>query len=500
MSVKSVQAPIGGINRLASIDDMPESDAYVLDNWVADAGFCRLRGGCVMVDIDVGTDPISTIIAYGDQMIVATGGDLIDTGLTPLNPTSPGGPITTLGSGFASDEWQWEVFNDKLLLVNGVDAPQAYDGTTLAPMTIDPSVSSPEDFVGVNSFKGRSIYWKADSSSFWYAEAGSYQGVLTEFPLGTITNRVATLVSMFTWSADAGDGPDDFFVAVMSTGEALVYQGTDPSSLDYFSLVGKYQMGSPLSYRSAASIAGDQIILTREGWVNFKVVWETGDWKDEGIGRKIVGLAADAVTTYGNQDGWEVHFYPEERIVLVNVPQGLGASIQHVLNTNTMAWSTFSGWNATTFGSYQGRVYFGTIGGDVYLAMEGYDDNDSPIKTDALPAFNYLSGRANNKLLTGVKPITTVSLPDNIGLVGTGDFVIPPAEVPDYVPSNTSGTPWGSPWGSPWSSGTQSAASSQWETIQAYGYALSYRMTTQTAGEQVSWGATQLMFKDAGVI
>lgn len=499
MSVKSIQAPIGGVNRLASIDDMPESDAWILDNWIPDAGFCRLRGGtefCNIAGLPAG--PIETLVEYGDQLLVCVGGEIWDTGLTPGSPTS--GSPTQLGTGFGSNKWETEVFNNVLILVNGVDAPQGYDGSTLAPLTIDGTVPNPEEFIGVNSFKGRAIYWK-DEAAFWYAEAGSYQGILSEFDVSIYVNKFTSTNTMFTWSADAGDGPDDFFVLLMNSGEALVYQGTDPSSLDFFALVGKFQMDKPLSLRSNTSIAGDQIILTKEGWNNFKTVWETGNFRDEGIGRKIVGLSTQAADEFASLDGWEVDFYPDEKLVIVNVPQGAGVSIQHVLNTNTYAWCTFSGWSATTFGSYQGRIYFGTIDGEIYLANEGTSDAGGlAIVGDALPAFNYLSGRANNKQLTGLKPITTMSDPDNIGLVGTADFFIPAAPNTDFVPFDIGATPWGSPWGSPWSTGSRTQAVSQWETLSAFGYAVSYRMVTKTAGERLEWGSTQMMFKDAGVI
>lgn len=501
MPVKSIQSPIGGINRLVSIDDTPESDAWILDNWIPDAGFCRLRGGSAMVDVDVGTDPIGTIIGYGGQLLVAAGGKVIDTGIRSDSPTLPVLPVVELGTGFANDDWQQEVFNNRLLLVNGANEPQGYDGTTLAPLdfTGSPVDLNPEEFIGVNSFKGRVIYWK-DEPAFWYAEAGSFQGELTKFDLSIWVNKLTTLKIMFTWSADANDGTDDFFVALMSSGEALVYQGTDPSSLDYFAMVGTYQMGEPLSYRSSASIAGDEIVLTRDGWQNFKTVWETGNFSDNGIGRKIAGLSTTAAEQFANSSGWEVNFYPEERLVVVNVPQGSGTSIQHVMNTNTFSWCTFSGWPATTIGKAFGFIYFAKADGTLYIGMRGTSDNGAPITTDAVPAFNYLSGRANNKMLTGVKPITTMSNPDNIGLVGAGDFFVPSAETPDYSPVVVGTTPWGSPWGSPWTTVVQSVAVSQWETVHAYGYALTYRMTTVTDGENLQWGSSQIMFKDGGAI
>jgi len=498
MTAKSVQAPTGGINRLASIDDMPEEDAYYLDNWIADAGFCRLRGGSKTL-ANFGANPLQTITPYGDQLIIAIGGAIVDTGFTPGTGLPTVGSPTTLGSGFSVDRWQTKVVNGKLLLVNGTDTPQQYDGTTLSAITFTSGIADEEELIGVSSFKGRAFYWKSEAG-FYYAEAGSYQGAMSYFDLSPWVSRLSELKLFFTWSADAGDGTDDFAVFLFDTGEALVYQGTDPSSLDYWALVGKYEMGAPLSVRSSTTIAGDQIVLTKEGWQNFKTVWQTGNWRDDGIGRKITGLAVEAAETFWFQDGWEVDYYPEERLVIVNVPQGTGTAVQHVLNTNTMAWSTFSGWNAETFGSYQGDVYYGDEAGNLIIAMYGSDDDGETIVTDALPAYNYLSGRANNKQLTGVRPVMAINSTESIAIEATADFDIPSAPDVDYVPATPSTSPWGSPWGSPWSTGIDGDVKGEWESANAFGYALSYRMKTVTSGEAVRWGSTQLMFKDAGVI
>ena len=119
MPVKSVQAPVGGINRLASIDDMPEQDAYALDNWIADAGFCRLRGGSETL-VNVSSEPVETLMTFGDKLIAATDNKLIDTGLAPSAGSLPIiGTPSDIATGLTNDRWQWEVINNKLLMVNG---------------------------------------------------------------------------------------------------------------------------------------------------------------------------------------------------------------------------------------------------------------------------------------------------------------------------------------------------------------------------------------------
>ena len=495
MSAKSVQAPIGGLNRYDSIDDQPEYDAWVLDNWIPDSGYCRLRKGYAETEVDLGLDPIETIIEFGDTLIVATGDSLIETGLSRSGLTNPPFDKKTLGTGFRSAKWQWEVFNEKLLLVNGQDTPQQYDGTTLTPINFTSGINNPEELIGVSSFKGRAFYWK-DEPGYYYAEAGSYQGEMAYFDLSPWVSKKAKLTIFFTWSADAGDGTDDFACFLHDTGECLVYQGTDPSDLDYYAQIGRYQMGRPLSIRAGASIAGDYLVLTRDGWQNFRVIWETGNFRDQGLGKKIVGIATEAARRFGDLEGWEAHFFPEDGLVMVSLPN----KTQHVMNTNTMAWSTFSGWDAVTFGAFSGRIYFGTEDGKLILAMEGFADGDNPIVSDALPAFNYLSGRANQKQMTGVRAITTIQDPDTIEFTGTSDYLVVDPRDPVLSERTRDASPWGSPWGSPWSNAPREDAYSQWETVNAHGFALSYRMNTKTKGQEVLWTSSAIMFKDAGII
>lgn len=45
-------SPVTGLNFLESEDSLPPTDARVLDNWIPDAGYCRVReSGTEITDI-----------------------------------------------------------------------------------------------------------------------------------------------------------------------------------------------------------------------------------------------------------------------------------------------------------------------------------------------------------------------------------------------------------------------------------------------------------------
>ena len=102
--------------------------------------------------------------------------------------------------------------------------------------------------------------------------------------------------------------------------------------------------------------------------------------------------------------------------------------------------------------------------------------------------------------MTAVRPITNISDPACLSIIGSGDYNVVGKPIPKQCNTNITTSPWGSPWGSPWSAGRTYRARGEWQSKNAYGYALSYRMATLTVGQEMQWFSTQVMFKDSGVI
>ena len=128
----------------------------------------------------------------------------------------------------------------------------------------------------VSSFKGRVFYWAENKQSFWYATAGAYRGRYGRVrPVSTQITRGGYLVQMVTWTLDSGSGIDDLAVFIFSTGETLVYQGSDPGDVNDWSLIGRFQIGD----RSARAHMQDcrrEIILTRDGYIDLSVALKDG--------------------------------------------------------------------------------------------------------------------------------------------------------------------------------------------------------------------------------
>src|SRR5690606_5213959 len=138
--------------------------------------------------------------------------------------TGTGAP-TSLDTGFTTDWWQHAYHSGNLILVNGEDTPQVYNGTAVAGATItgndlDATAIDPTTLYGVHVFKGRALYWAENATFFWYAAAGGYQGELSPFDVSAQSS--AGIFAMTNLTLDGGDGVDDLLAVIMKDGTVLV--------------------------------------------------------------------------------------------------------------------------------------------------------------------------------------------------------------------------------------------------------------------------------------
>ena len=240
MITRSLPAPVGGWNASQALEAMPPGDALLINNWLPKETHVELRKGSEKINETSTDEPIETLVTYrgedGTEQLLAA----YDGAIYTVNATT--GAFTSKGSGYTNNQWQTVMFNDYILFVNGVDTPQQYDGSTLGNYSATITGATPADLKGVMVFKGRAIYWENNAAKFWYADAGSYGGALNSFPLSVVTKRGGYVVECCTWSRDSGAGADDLFVVIMSTGETLVYEGSDPGSAFDFQLIGSFQV------------------------------------------------------------------------------------------------------------------------------------------------------------------------------------------------------------------------------------------------------------------
>ena len=510
----SVDAPIGGWNTFDSLDNMPPDCAVILDNLIPSAGTVDTRKGTIPF-ADTGTgQPVETVASLDTnlltRLLAASGGGMWDITSTPIVELHT-------AATFLNDRWQTINFRGiaeegVLIMCNGADNAQKWVDpyattvdiafTEVDPNDPDEQIALDGKFIGVEVFKGRAYYWYDDDDSFWYAQAGGYQGELKRYPLGSVVQKGGKIVMMTTWTQqDSGDGKDDFLVIVFSTGEIVIYQGDDPETAGFFEMVGRYITAEPLSIRGKDKYGSDIIIMTRDGYIALSTIVQQGRISDVPAFSRLITDAIKERTQYTYRTyGWEATLFAREGLFLFNVPITEVKFEQHVLNTVTQKWCRFVDINVNCMTVHDERLYGGTDDGRVIGLMEGTSDIDEPINFLALPAFNYYGDNGNHKMVTAAQIISTHSSPEQIDLRGYADFNFP-SILPETPTQEFEGIGrWDiSYWDEDlWARGDTPFSTQGWQNVSAFGYAVSVMVRFSKLNEGVRWRSTGIRFNIAG--
>jgi hypothetical protein len=523
--VISIDAPVEGWDAFHSMDTMPPTAAVILDNLIPGAGDVTTRAGYVIYE-DLGTGaPVDTIADFnpadGSQLIACSAGGVWS--LTDSEPTVKATTVTEIEppGTFQSDAWDTENFSKAdesgvLIMCNGIDDAQVYDGTVLTALDTAGSVPAvTPDFIGCLTFKGRMYYWKDDDNAFYYAQAGSYQGALQRFDLGTFVQEGGKIVSVFSWTQqDSGHGRDDFIVFVFNTGEILVYQGDDPETAGYWEQTGRYLTAEPLSIRGQAGYGADAILMTKDGYISMSSIIQEGRTSDvPSFSRLIHDAVIKKTRTNSNLFGWDVQLFQREGLMIFNVPLSEETFEQHVVNTVTQRWCRFRDLNVRTVEVHNERLFGGTIDGKVIAMLETTADNGQPITFNCLYAFGYLSDPGYQKHVTAAQILSTHSNPSEITLSAWADY-----EIPGLPPLNLPGaiglgvwsvgdpglppdppSPLGSFWDEDYWSGEGAPYTSRgWQNVSAMGFAIAILVRFAKVNETVVWRSTQVRFNQLG--
>lgn len=151
--------------------------------------------------------------------------------------------------------------------------PRQYDGTTESALSItrpgsgDWNTLTDADVTGGHPFKSRVYYWSFKTNEILYTAVNAAGGTLTSFPLERVSQSGGNVKLITSLTMDGGNGPDDLLVIVLDTGETLIYQGSDPSSSNDWSIIGRFTIPPPLNADSVCKMGGDALLLTAQGLV-----------------------------------------------------------------------------------------------------------------------------------------------------------------------------------------------------------------------------------------
>lgn len=499
--LESLKAPVGGWNARDAISDMDPEDAVILDNWFPTPADLMIRQGYSDHVTSVLGGDVESLMAYhspsGTQRLYAAAGTAI------YNVTAASATSSIAVSGLANARFQHINFTNSsgssfLLCVNGSNGVRSFDGTTWGTQAITGATASA--FAHITQHKRRVWFCLDASLRAFYLNTDSVSGTAAFIDLSGFARKGGELNAIDTWTLDAGEGIDDYWVACTDQGELIVYKGTDPTSDATWTMVGRWELGRPLGRRCFIKYAGDLLYLAEDGvWPLSKAVISGQIQPRVAVTDKIVNAMSTAAGLYFTNFGWQMVFHPKVPFVLVNIPVGAGLQEQYVMNTITGAWCRFTGVDAICWEWFAGDLYFGGAN-FVSKFWSTFEDDGISVTAVVKQAFHYFKTKTLKKfemvrplLQSNTGPNSTVSIGINTDFDDT--------EITSIV---TFGALSGSLWDTAlWDGDTWGGALGvlkRWYTVSGIGFAAATRMRIQNPGAEVRWQATDFLYNPGAVI
>lgn len=497
--------PFGGLNAISAKAAMPAEDALILDNYFPRPGGVVLRAGYrIWTTGGMGGASVQTLAEWASggtrKLLAAANSNIYDC-------STLGASATSLASGFTSDQWQTVQFRAQLHLVNGADAPQMYNGSTVsAPAWTGPTVAN---LINVNIYRSRMYFVEKNTLKIWYGGVDAVSGALTAFDMQSLFRRGGTLSFMATWTRDSGNGMDDLAVFVSDQGEIQVYQGAYPNDPTWYR-IGRYDTLEPLGLRAYATFGSELLIGTVGGVIPMSAIIAFGaeEQTSKAITFKINQLISNASMLWQDNFGWQLIVYPHGNYIVLNVPvsddAGSVSSWQYVVNTLTGGWCRFLGQNAPCFGIFNMLLYFGTGDGRVMQADYGYSDGSTAeLKTDGSVISGTIKTSFQDYQLPGrfkrflnCQPFISSNGEVSLGIAIQVDYK--DRAIEGTISTNQSGSPWDtSPWDTtPWGDATQ--VNRAWLGIGGAGHVAALRINTMTTSNTIEFQGFNLMLEPGG--
>jgi hypothetical protein len=422
------------------------------------------------------------------------------------NATSAGAIGAAAVSGLTNSKWEYTnvttAGGNYLYAANGVNTPYLYNGSSWTSIT---GSSSPA-ITGVTTttlnsptlFKNRVWFIQKDTLKAWYLPTSSVGGAAQVLDLSSIARLGGVLVSMASWTIDAGYGVDDNLVFVTDKGEVIVYRGTDPSSASTWALIGVWIVGAPIGTRSLMKYGGDLLVLTLDGLIPMASALQSSRLDPNiALSDKIQGAFAAAAAAYRDNFGWCMLYNPKNNALIVNVPVREGAQEQFVMNNITKAWCRFTNWNAFHFGLLDDTPYFGAatfVAKAWTTGSTGYIDDTSNINGKILQAFNYFETRGVKKIFTRARPSIFSNGTPSVRVGINVDF-----NISDNVAPISFSTPLTALWDSAlWDTavwGSDLEIQNNWQGVTGVGYCGSVQFQSSSNKLAIQWASTDVVYQ-----
>lgn len=509
--VAQLVAPTAGLNYRDPFLMLGPKDAVALNNFIAKPTGVELRGGFQKHVTGLG-GTVNTLLPYMAQsptehkLFAAVGNKFFDVTASADAPTA-----VVADNDSADGTWSHIMFSAPTMNFLCATSPSGgywtYDQT-------GGWVNRTAALTGLDAPAGCIAAWKnrlwiagEGTAKVFYMNVNAIQGPVFELNLGPLLKNGGTIVGMTNWTMNAGLDIDDYLVFFGSEGDVIVYQGTDPDSINTFALKGIWYMGRPpVGNRFFTEYGGELLVLSELGLLPLSkmVNGQVADAYSVMSGRISPALNPMVTRLLDNQR-WEVRMFASNDLLVVKPPREFSTYTQYVMFIQTGAWSTFSGMPMNTLGKFKGETYFGDEDGNVQIALTPKRDGmnrdgteGTAIEGQSQSGFNDYGTPANYKLFTLARPILISGSAPSVQAQMNIEYTFNPVYASPSFINRTNGLWDDAIWDvAQWAGSTNTYSS--WVGLQAMGYYGSLRVAVK--GEAgTTFVSSHVMFQAGGVM
>lgn len=520
-STVRVPAPIKGIDGKNPLSMMDQLSAIAMTNCIPRTNGVAYRKGSKHHQVGVSAGYVERLLPYKgrttatSKLFAAAAGVIYDT-------SAAGGTPSSAVTGLTANTWNHVNFGTQgglaLVIANGADAVRSYNGTSWTTWTQvggSPGYGqvqnvSPLVLKNVLVHQKRLWFTERDSSKIWYLPIDSVGGVANSLDVAGYLVNGGSLVALASWTTDAGVGTDDHLVAFSSNGDVVVFEGTDPSSSTAWSLVGTWTIGRPIGQQCVDKYGSDLVVLTVDGVIELKrALLGSDETIEPTTSDSIATILNDLIRLFGDLDGWQVISSPEEKLLIVNVPQiDRAQNFQFVMDMTLQSWSTITGFAAQHWVSWNNKLYFSAnqkvvqaYAANVFLDGVAADGSGGTTYDGVIhAAYSNFRSPTNFKMFSLVRPIfQSGSANPSIQAAIKTDFSLQDVFGASLPGASTNAGLWNT---SLWDQAVWSGAVltyQQWTPVIGSGYNASILLKIISTAE-LYWVATDWVFEVGGTL
>lgn len=402
-SFRNLSAPVAGFDASSPLPMMRPNNAVILENYLAKPDGLVTRDGytthITAIPLQVDRLLVYAAPSGGESLWGCTAGGIYNFTTAGVCPAASialtDGKIVSTAIATGAGNY--------LLGVNGVDTLKLYDGAAWSSVALL-GVTSTVIYSYIETYRQRIYLVKRNSLEIEYLAANAIAGAPTNYPLGALFRLGGKIIALSVWTVDGGVGPEDNLCVMTNKGEVAVFAGSDPAT---WSLRGVYFAGEPLGLTPMYKYGGDVLLLTVSGIIPMTSLIQTASIdRTITVTSQIRPYLVASASAYSSLQGWQIISDPIKPFLLVNIP-GTPVRMQAVMESQSGAWSTYTGFNAIHWARAGNEMYFsgsdGVAGAHKVKRVTGYADDGANITATILQAYNSL-GYGGNKKIEEIRP------------------------------------------------------------------------------------------------